>query len=289
MLLFKLNSDQKGFQSTLHGYSLEPGASKTTNLLVGEEMFHELCGMTLKKEGGENALLLDNLKSGAVTKDVDHYLSKKIKKCMSELLWSSSGPTAVISVFFDDNYRIISKEEFAYMRSIIPMLSTIFDSTELKDAFQQASSLGKNIGAALKKYAVPFGKQQGLAPCALIIEPKIDSFKGYEKLDSAVNLSMMLNRPSSVKLDTSEIPSSGAKGQAIGQVIALKQDQAITMSPDDAEMRPLQDPTPLEAFEISNDLQQMLDNLAEKCNIKKPKRIGLQVFYPLYSNKSHSL
>lgn len=291
ILILKLAPDAKGFQSTLQAYSFDPNVQKTGNLLVGEEMFHELCAMTLKKEsGGESCLLLENLKTGSVTKEVDHYLSKKINKCMSELLWSVAGPTAVIAAFFDDNYRTISKEELSFMKSIVSTLSSIFDGLELKDSFHHASNISKNIGASLKKQSVLFGKQQGLAPCIVMIEPRLNSFKGYDKIGSAHELEA-LSLPEDTSSDATRADATtatggggGPKGQAVGQVIAQKQDNdpSAILSPESRlseTSKKVIELQPAEAFDILNDFSQLVDMLADKFSLKRPKRLGLHVSF----------
>ena len=290
VLLLKLSPETKGFQSVLQAYSFDPSTQKTSNLLVGEEMFHELCAMTLKKETGDSPLLLENLKTGPVTKEVDQYLSKKINKCMSELLWSTSGPIAVIAAFFDDNYRLITKEDLSFVNSLVPTLSSIFDNLELKDSFQQVSTISKTIGVSLKKQSVVFGKQQGLAPCVVIIEPRLETFKGYDKIVSLLQLDSFSNDHTDEIARSGSDPSptlsmgGGPKGQAVGQVLAQKQDPIPggggILSPVEgrqSETKKIADLAPIESFEILNDFTLLIENLAEKFSLKKPKRLGLHV------------
>ncbi|KAJ3354456.1 hypothetical protein HDU91_005778 [Kappamyces sp. JEL0680] len=279
VLLLKLSPEPKGFQSLLQAYSITSAGSKASTLPLGEDMFKELCTLTLKKEGDGAPLLLENLKTGAVTKDVDHYLNKKINKCLSELLWSSTGPTAVLAAFFEGNYRTITPEELLFIKGVVPSLSAILEQLELKESFYQAAALFKNIGNALKKNPVPFGKQTGLAPCVMVIEPKMMAVKGYAKLGSMLNLQGSQRDLTTVEKPPA--PPSEPKGLAQAQQLAQKDptspsEHTLSLSKKILEI------SPLECYEVMQDFTQILDNLAEKFALKKSKRFGQQFF--LFAN-----
>jgi hypothetical protein len=277
VLLLKLGPDPKGFQSILQAYALSHTGTKGSTLPLGEEMFKELCSLTLKKENSD-PLLLDSLKTGAVTKDVDHYLNKKINKCVSELLWSPSGPTAVLAAFFEGNYRTISLDELEFTKNIIPTMSSILDHLELKESFQQASGLFKIISPSLKKNAVQFGKQTGLAPCCMIIEARIPTVKGYEKLGSMFNISSLDDACIEERLKAANLQSE-PKGQAQAQQLAQKDPTGPLESKPSFTKTEI---SPLECFEVAQDFAQILDNLADRFGVKRPKRFGQQYF--VFSN-----
>jgi len=270
VLLLKLVPDGKSFQSLLQAYSISPSSHTAGKLPIGEEMFRELCHLTLKKENADSVLFLENLKTGAVTKDVDQYLSKKINKCAGEIIWSLSGPAAILGVFFEGTYRSISTEEFVFIKDIVAPISAMLEQLEVKDSFHQSGNVFKNAGMSAKKHALPFGSQNGLAPCFLMIEPRISGFKGYEKVDQSASLMRSV-----VKIESAGSP--GPKGQAIGEVLAKdsgSSDIARKSTKSKLELHPP------EAFEILNDLTNMMENLAERYSLKKPKRFG-RLYYIL--------
>ncbi|KAI8900567.1 hypothetical protein BC833DRAFT_581371 [Globomyces pollinis-pini] len=284
VLLLKLNPDPKGFQSMLQAYS----TSTTSQLAIGSSIFQELCSMTLKKESYNEPLLLDNLKTGPVTKDVDTYLSKKINKCLSETVYGNSGPTAILACFFEGQYRTISSLETNFMKSVIPIFSSVVEKLELSDSLNQTTSaLLKNINNGIRKHAVQFGTSQGLAPVILMIEPKFPQIKGLE--------TRSITHGSTTELDVQgtafqkELPINGPKGQAQAQVLTKRQEVEAVMGATTEIKGDITDGhlvndkqsvnphiTPIECFEVTNDFSQILDVLAERYNLKKPKKIGNQ-------------
>lgn len=93
------------------------------------EIFHELALLTLQREDFTTPLLLQNLKSGPVTRDVDLHLSKKISKCLSEIIWVNDQPTAIIAAFFEGQHRIISKEVFKLLKIGVGICKNHYTST----------------------------------------------------------------------------------------------------------------------------------------------------------------
>ena len=272
VLLLKLLPDSKGFQSVLQVYSVASNAHTIGSLPVGEEMFKELCIQTLKKETSK-CLLIENLKTGAITKDVDRYLSKNINRCLGEVVWSSNGPSAVLAVFFDGVHRTVSQDEMKFVKDIIPTISTMLEQQELQESFLLAATVYKTLGAAAKKHTIAFGASQGLAPCFLVLEPKMTLFKGYPPLETIFTASL-----ERVKENPPLPIQTGAKGQALAQQIALNEFSLTTQidnrGPETINTGEI---FPIESFEIINDLSAMLDNLSEKHGLKKPRRIGQQV------------
>lgn len=281
VILLKVSPDPKGFQSTLQAYSFS--AQKTENLPIGTEMFHELCSLTLKKEGSGLSLLLENLKTGPVTKDVDMYLNKKINRCLSEIIWSSSGPGAVLAVFFEGTYRTISQDELHFIKSIVSTLSFTLENLELKESFQQAAVLFKPLGSALKKFALPFGNQIGLAPCIMILEPKMSTIKGYKNIDAILGFTSIEQAFSNKDLTVippSSVSQPGPKGQALAQALAMKNDTNYSSPTSETRFSGVKlnfELMPMECFEVLNDFGSILDGLADKFSLKRPKRLGLQV------------
>lgn len=78
------------------------------SLSNGTEMFQELTMLTLKKDNENYPLVVDQLSTGPVTKDVDHYLNKKILRCASEIVWSSHRPAAILATFHEGQYHCLS-------------------------------------------------------------------------------------------------------------------------------------------------------------------------------------
>jgi hypothetical protein len=75
-------------------------------------MFHDLYLMTLRKDDNLNPFVLNELKSGNVTKDVDVFLNKNIIRCASEIIWNNSRPTAILATFFKEKYHSLSQTVF---------------------------------------------------------------------------------------------------------------------------------------------------------------------------------
>ena len=111
VLLLRFSSEGSGVKSILHAYSIS--ATSTSNLNIGQEVFNELSVMTLKKDTSNMPLYLDSLSTGAVTKEVDQYLSKNIVRCASDLLWSNNRPTGLLATFFEGQHRYLSQQVFS--------------------------------------------------------------------------------------------------------------------------------------------------------------------------------
>jgi hypothetical protein len=80
------------------------------SLALGTEMFNELTMLTLQKEPENAPLVLDQLTTGPVTKDVDHYLNKKIVRCATEIIWSNKRPSAILATFHEGAYHYLSTQ-----------------------------------------------------------------------------------------------------------------------------------------------------------------------------------
>eukprot|EP00842_Homolaphlyctis_polyrhiza_P000906 jgi/Hompol1/1816/HPOL_005732-RA len=177
ILLLRFSSEGSGLKSVLHAYSV--GSNTTSSLKIGDEIFHDLALMTLKKEPLNTALHLDSLTSGPVTKDVDHYLNKSIVRCASELIWSNQRPTGVLAAFFEGTYRYLTSQELLFVSTGASVFSALLEKVDLADAFVQTQAFLKPLASALKKSPVQFGSSQGLAPVVMILEPIFPPVKGY--------------------------------------------------------------------------------------------------------------
>jgi hypothetical protein len=109
VLVLKISPEPSGLKSSLLTYasSLIPGTR--FSLIPGTDMFQELTMLTLKKEQENTPLVIDQLSTGPITKDVDHFLNKKILRCVTELIWSNNRPVAVLATFHEGIYDVISK------------------------------------------------------------------------------------------------------------------------------------------------------------------------------------
>lgn len=244
-------------------------------------MFRELASLTFKRENMNVPLLLESLKTGAVTKDVDFYLHKKINKCVSEIVWNSSGPSAILAAFFEGNFRVISQQELVFFKKVAGSMCTILNHIDLRDSFAQTANLFKNVGAALKKHSVAFGISQGIAPVVAVIQPKFPNVKGFE-YHNHEGLPQIENA-------NTTLPSSntGPKGQAQARALAQRNEVHAVMGkvhPTNEEIRTIPslnaetalETLPVDCFELQNDFGQVLETLAEKFNLKPPKKCGNQ-------------
>jgi hypothetical protein len=155
------------------------------------------------------------------------------------------------------------------LKDISASLSTLFDRLEMSESLLQAATFGKPITFALKKNPLPFGSTSGLAPVILMLEPVFPPVKGYSVDVSSDKVSEV----------ASPSPTGGPKGQAQAQ--ALAQQNAIAnvtgITPEPiplAKYDPLQKISAVESVELINDFSQMLDVLADRCQVRKPKRYG---------------
>ena len=142
---------------------------------------------------------------------------------------------------------------------------------EILDAFKQSQALSKSISTALRKYAVPSGNTTGLSPCVLILEPVFYNAQGSES-------------PSSRRPETKK--ESGARGEAHAKMIAdmntlgdvvggfdRKEMFSQHFNKEESDTEPPQ-LSPNETMGIIADFSQMLDVLADRFNLKRPKRYG---------------
>ncbi|KAJ3261156.1 hypothetical protein HK103_006465 [Boothiomyces macroporosus] len=280
VLLLKLTPDSKGFDCILQAYC-NSGTVNSTNLPVGEQMFHELAVLTLKKDPINQPLVLE-LKVGAVTKDVDHYLTKKINRVASDVVWTQGGPTGILAIFFEGQFRTVNQEDLKFIEKAMPIFSNILESLEVRDSLMQASAVHKLMGAALKKYSLPFGSHQGLAPVLLVIEPVFTVIKGFELVGNTLNQKKEKDQQLGEQF-TSSSSNIAPKGQAHAQLLAkqLEVDSIMGASPKSSieppqmsNRNPAADILPIDCFDVLNDFSQILDVLAEKYTLKKPKRIS---------------
>ncbi|KAJ3323353.1 hypothetical protein HDV06_001873 [Boothiomyces sp. JEL0866] len=283
VLLLKLTPDSKGFDCILQAYC-NSGTVNATNLPIGEQMFHELAVMTLKKEPINQPLVLE-LKVGAVTKDVDHYLTKKINRVASEVVWTQGGPTGILAVFFEGPFRTVNQEDLKFIEKAMPIFSNIVESLEIRDSLIQASAVHKIMAAALKKFSLPFGSHQGLAPVLLVIEPVFTVIKGFDLVGNSLNQKSEKEQQISNEMYNSSTSNIAPKGQAHAQLLAKQLEVETLMGasskpniepPHITNRKPVIDILPLECFDILNDFSQILDVLAEKFTLKRPKRISSQ-------------
>jgi hypothetical protein len=278
VLLLKLNPDIKGFQSVLSAYAIS-SLSKTTSLPVGDEMFRDLSLMTLKRENMSLPLLLEGLKTGPVTKDVDFYLHKKINKCISDVLWGPNGPSAIIAAFFEGSFRVISLQDQLHFKNVASTISNLLEQVELCEAFSQAQNLFKNVTSSLRKNPISFGSSQGLAPVIAVIQPKFPTIKGMKSFDLRLDGETEERR---VKY------FAGPKGKALAQALAQRQEvDALMGYTDTTSTSDIRASTSvlyeksleiqgIECFELQNDFNQILDNLTDKNALKRAKKFGNQ-------------
>ena len=264
-LLLKISPEGTSVKSNLLTFS---AASSTPNhsLNVGQEIFQELALLTLKKDSSSNPLLLDQLNSGPVTKDVDQFLNKNILRCSSELVWSNRIPSAVLACFFEGTFHFLTDQDLSFIADVSVTLSTLFERLELSESFVQAATLSKPISQALRKNPIPFGQSSGLAPVLLILEPIFPTVKNYPVTDSTEEQKTLGN--------------PGPKGQAHAQALNQQADMLqitsynpsnVNTAPKPVDLAPL---TPLASMALLNDFTQMVDTLADRCNLKRAKRLG---------------
>jgi hypothetical protein len=146
----------------------------------------------------------------------------------------------------------------------------LFDRLELIESFTQTSIFLKPITLALKKYAVPFGGSNGLAPVILMLELVLPRVRG-NLIETTID-----------KIDHPNVTvSAGPKGQAqahalaqqnvIASVMGNNHGQPINMIQNEPIISTI---TAIESVDLYNDFSQMLDILADRCNIGRPKKIG---------------
>ncbi|KAJ3274421.1 hypothetical protein HDV01_003025 [Terramyces sp. JEL0728] len=285
VLLLKLAPDSKGFDCVLQAYC-NAGSVNATNLPIGEQMFHELAVLTLKKDPISQPLVLE-LKVGAVTKDVDHYLTKKINRVASDVVWTQGGPSGILAVFFEGAFRAVGQEDLKFIEKAMPIFSNIAESLEVRDSLIQASGVHKIMGAALKKYALPFGSHHGLAPVVLVIQPVFSAIKGYELNGNALYQKSERENQLASDLYNNSSTNIAPKGQAHAQLLAKQLEVESLMGASSKQniepahitnRKPVIDILPMECFDVLNDFSQILDVLADKFTLKKPKRIANQYY-----------
>ncbi|KAI8905974.1 hypothetical protein EDD86DRAFT_257172 [Gorgonomyces haynaldii] len=246
------------FKCNLLTYSAN-GPNATHNLVAGQEVFQELTMMTLKKETS-GPLLLDQLSSGAVTKDVDQYLNKSILRCATEIVWSSRIPSAIIATFFEGAFHFVTETELEFIKTVAGSFSQLYSRLELSESFVQASNLQKPIAQAVKKNPLPFGKTTGLAPGLMVLEPVFPHVKGYFVGEN------------NLEDEFKPKGSTGIKGQSHAQVLAQQADMAAVIGakhggesslPSGINTKMELEANPLSILSLLNDFTQMIDVLAE--------------------------
>lgn len=167
------------------------------------------------------------------------------------------------------------------------ILSSIFDKMELLDSFSQTSIFMKPITQALKKNPIPLGNDYGLAPVLLMLEPVLPPLKGNNILGNS-RIS-----EKQIELQTNKLKISGSsggnepKGQAQAQALAQQNAIATVMGINNTQIPSHIEPhsikhqkteiikiTAIESIDLLNDFSQMVDILADRCNVRRPKKLG---------------
>lgn len=109
VLLLKISAEPTGLKSSLITFATSATHGLRFSLIPGTEMFHELTMLTLQKDQEDAPLVLDQLSTGPVTKDVDIFLNKKILRCATEIIWSSRRPSAILATFYEGTYHYLAQ------------------------------------------------------------------------------------------------------------------------------------------------------------------------------------
>jgi hypothetical protein len=164
-------------------------------------------------------------------------------------------------------------------RSISPILGKI----ELSNSFSQAIELHKSIQSSLKKSSIPFCTTSGIMPVLLVMEPVLPKVKGCAVNETIVNKAGILGpkglAQAQALAEKNDISALGGKGenQASGNQKSLIEGISAI---DDQKIREITNGksaqliSALEAIEIMVDFSHMIEILAERCKLKKPKRFG---------------
>lgn len=235
-----------------------------------DEAFHEIAAQTLRKDPLSSTLVLDPLPSG-VQNEVDQYLNKNIFRSASGLVWISGQPGGVLVAFMEGSYRVISAQDTHFLNASANALSSVWSRMETWEAFKQAQSLSKPIWTALRKQSTMNGNVNDLVPCILVMEPVFVSYRESHSPEF---------QRREVKKET------GARGEAhakriadmntIDNVVGGDRGRDIlgnALEPE-KEVQPAPHLSPTETVGIIADFAQMLDVLADRYNIKRPKKFG---------------
>lgn len=150
-------------------------------------------------------------------------------------------------------------------------LSQLFDRVEASGSLVQAALIMKPIAIALKKNPVPFGQTSGLAPVLLMLEPIFPQVKGY-----SMN-SLSSEKIADIGLPTNVGPKGQAQAQAFAQqtamasVMGISTDTPIALKPTEIQAPRI---SAVDSVDLINDFSQMLDILADRCNVRRLKRFG---------------